>query len=238
MNTPRIKVIACATVIEEMQPLLHPGVTAEVLDFGLHLTPDKLRERLQKTIDKSSRDADTIILGYGLCSMAVVGLISQTCTLVVPRVDDCIAIFLGSQAAYREQSGREPGTYYLTKGWIEVSDTPLEEYKQLVEKYGQKRADKVMTMMFQHYTRLAYIDTGHIDQERCRQYARQNAEKLSLRYEEIPGDMELIRKMINGPWDDDFVVVGPGEKITFEEFKQMGTSRSPRGGSLNKMGTL
>jgi hypothetical protein len=25
--------------------------------------------------------------------------------------------------------------------------------------------------------------------------------------------------MINGPWDDDFVVARPGEKIKFEDFK-------------------
>ena len=238
MDTARIKVIACATVIEEMQPLLPPGVTTEVLDFGLHLTPDKLREALQKAIDGHCEEADTIILGYGLCSMAVVGLKARNCTLVVPRVDDCIAIFLGSQAAYREQSGREPGTYYLTKGWIEVSDTPLEEYNRLVGKYGRERADKVMAMMFQHYTRLAYIDTGHIDQARCRQFARQNAEKLDLRYEEIPGDLELIRKMIKGPWDEDFVVAGPGDKINFEDFKQGTATTNQNDRSPEKRGRL
>ena len=67
----------------------------------------------------------TIILGYGLCSRAVVGLRAEGCTLVVPRVDDCIAIFLGSGDAYRTQHCSEPGTYYLTKGWIEAGDAPL-----------------------------------------------------------------------------------------------------------------
>ena len=64
MTTARTKVVACATVIEEMLPLLPGGMTYEVLDFGLHLTPPKLRDRLQATIDAASREADTIILGY------------------------------------------------------------------------------------------------------------------------------------------------------------------------------
>jgi hypothetical protein len=55
--------------------------------------------------------------------MAVIGLRANGCTLVVPRVDDCISIFLGSHGAYKQQAGAEPGTYYLTKGWIEVGDT-------------------------------------------------------------------------------------------------------------------
>lgn len=218
MDDKQIKVIACATVIEEMQPLLPTGITSEVLDFGLHLKPDDLRKTLQQSIDTSSEEADIIILGYGLCSMAVVGLMASNCTLIVPRVDDCIAIFLGSSRAYKEQHTKEPGTYYLTKGWIEVCDTPLEDYERLVKKYGQQKADKVMDMMFKNYTRLAYIDTGQVDQERYREEARQTAGKMSLRYEEIPGSKDLVIKMIKGPWDDDFVIAKPGEIITFKDF--------------------
>jgi len=127
------KVLACATVIEEMLPLLPPDVSYEVLDFGLHVNPAALKQALQEAIDRAagSADVDVIILGYGFCSMAVMGLRANGCTLVVPRVDDCIAIFLGSGAAYRQQVHSEPGTYYLTKGWIEVGDTgpgiPAEE---------------------------------------------------------------------------------------------------------------
>ena len=80
----RTKVIACATVIEEMLPLLPHHVSYETLDFGLHLNPQKLKSVLQEKIDQASRDADVLLLGYGLCSMAVVGLKSTTATLVIP----------------------------------------------------------------------------------------------------------------------------------------------------------
>ena len=224
MDISRIKVVACATVIEEMLPLLPPAMKYEVLDFGLHLHPEKLRDSLQASIDAASIDADTIILGYGLCSMAVVGLTANNCTLVVPRVDDCIAIFLGSHAAYREQSSKEPGTYYLTKGWIQVNDTPFEEYKRLVERYGPERADRMIKLMLKNYTRLAYIDTGQYEQERFREYARRAAEQFDLRYEEIIGSDALVKKMIYGPWDDDFVVAHPGQTITYADFKTTATT--------------
>jgi hypothetical protein len=213
------KVVACATVIEEMLPLLPEDVTYEVLDFGLHLTPEKLRSQLQAAIDAASSEVDTLILGYGLCSMAVVGLRATACTLVVPRVDDCIAIFLGSAAAYREQFGREPGTYYLTKGWIEVGDSPFAEHERLVEKYGPERAQRMTKLMLKNYTRLAFIDTGHYEQERYREYARRTAERFGLRYEEVPGSKALVKKMLYGPWDDDFVVVRPGETIHYAHFR-------------------
>jgi len=223
MDTSRTKVVACATVIEEMLPLLPAGMQHQVLDFGLHLNPENLRTTLQTTIDAASAEADTIILGYGLCSMAVVGLTATNCTLVVPRVDDCIAIFLGSHVAYKQQASQEPGTYYLTKGWIEVSDTPFEEYTRLVERYGQKRADRIMKLMLKNYTRLAYIDTGQYEQERFRDYARRTAEQFELRYEEIVGSDALVKKMINGPWDDDFVVAQPGQTITYADFRTTAT---------------
>jgi len=214
----RTKVIACATVIEEMLPLLPPGVEHQVLDFGLHVNPESLKRALQDAIDASAPQTDTIVLGYGLCSQAVVGLRANGCTLVVPRVDDCIAIFLGSGAAYRQQHHVEPGTYYLTKGWIEAGDGPFAEHDRLVVRYGQEKAAWVTQQMLKNYTRLVLINTGQYELEHYRAYARRTAARFGLRYEEIPGSTTLIRNMVYGPWDDEFVVVPPGQTIRYEDF--------------------
>jgi hypothetical protein len=215
---PHTKIIACATVIEEMLPLLPTGVSHQILDFGLHIHPDSLRTELQAAIDASAPPADTIILGYGLCSQAVVGLHANRCTLVVPRVDDCIAIFLGSGEAYRQQSRAEPGTYFLTKGWIEAGDGPFAEHERLIERYGREKAEWITREMLKNYTRLALINTGQYELERYRAYARRTAARFDLRYEEIPGSTALVRKMIHGPWDHDFVVVPPGGVIRYQDF--------------------
>ena len=180
-----MKVIACATVIEELLPLMPPETAYEVLDFGLHLSPDTLRDTLQSAINRTAPGINTVVLGYGLCSLAVVGLKATTFTLVVPRVDDCIALFLGSHEAYTSQFTKEPGTYYLTKGWIKVNDTPFEEFKSLVERYGQERAHQVFQAMLKNYTRVAYIDTGHQDKERDLEYARNMAQEFGLRFEKF-----------------------------------------------------
>jgi hypothetical protein len=214
----RTLVMACATVMEEMLPLLPPGMQHQVFDFGLHVNPAKLRGTLQDAIDAVSGQYDTIILGYGLCSQAVIGIRATHCTLVVPRVDDCIAIFLGSRSAYRTQSEAEPGTYYLTKGWIEVGDSPFAEYDRMLQRYGRERAERIIHLMLANYKRLALINTGQYEMERYRDYARRTADRFGLRYEEIEGSSALVKKMIYGPWDDDFVVISPGGVIEYEHF--------------------
>jgi hypothetical protein len=206
-------------MMEDIRPLLPPGFECLVLNFGLHADPGALRRVLQETIDQAAGSAETIVLGYGLCSMAVVGLRANGCTLVVPRVDDCIALCLGSQAAYRSQFRSEPGTYYLTRGWIEAGDSPFSEHEKLVQAFGVEKADRVMERMLRNYTRLAFIDTGQGESEGYREYSQGMAKRFGLRYAEIPGSERLIRKMLRGPLDHEFVVAAPGETIRYLDFK-------------------
>jgi hypothetical protein len=218
LYSARRRVIACATVIEEMLPHLPEEVQHEVLDFGLHLRPENLKKVLQEKIDEASRNADVLLLGYGLCSMAVVGLKATTATLVIPRTDDCIAIFLGSCNAYKEQARKEPGTYYLTKGWIEVGDTPFDEHKLLIEKYGQEKAERMTRLLLKNYKRLAFINTGQYEIEKYREYSKKTADEFGLRFEEIDGSSALVEKLLFGPWNDEFVVVPPGGTVTYQDF--------------------
>ncbi len=219
MPGSRVYVLACATVMEEMLPLMPPDAGYEVLDFGLHVDPVRLRSALQERIDAVSAPYDKIVLGYGLCSMAVAGIRATRCTLIVPRVHDCIAIFLGSQAAYTAQARSEPGTYYLTKGWIEAGDGPFEDYERVLQRHGRARADRVIKLMLANYTRLALINTGQYELEKYREYGRRTAERFGLRYEEIEGATALVERMLKGPWTpDEFIVAPPGGIIQMEQF--------------------
>jgi hypothetical protein len=222
VNPERCKLIACAAVIEEMSPFIPPRMSYEVLDFGLHTDPESLKIALQNAIDSSAPDIESILLGYGLCSQAVVGLRSGSHTVVMPRVDDCIAIFLGSAAEYHKQYDTVPGTYYLTKGWIESNDTPFSEYDTLVERYGERIAQRVIKQILKNYTRLAFISTGNNKLEYYREHARSMAERFTLRYEEIQGSDAIIKKLLYGPWNDEFVIIPPGQTISFFDFRKNG----------------
>jgi len=218
METSRALLMACATVIEEALPLLPPGMEHQVFDFDLHVNPARLRSTLQAAIDSTGGKYETIILGYGMCSQGILGLRAEGCRLVAPRVDDCIALFLGSSAAYGHQCRTEPGTYYLSKGWIEVGDTPFKEHDRLIEKYGRERAELVFKALMGSYKRLALINTGGYGLEKYREYARSVAERFGLRFEEIDGSDALLRKLVTGPWDEDFVVLEAGETFRADQF--------------------
>jgi hypothetical protein len=218
MNQGHRIIIACRTVIIEMQQLLPSDIETRTLESGLHLHPDKLRRNLQAMIDDITADTETIILGYGLCSMGVVGLKATNSMLIIPRQDDCIAIFLGSRSAYRKALNQEPGTYFLSKGWIDAGITIVDELKRMEERHGKKRAERVMKRMLQHYRRLVFINMGYQDQEKYRKFSRMAAKRFSLTYQEIKGTPEFLRKIYNGPWDNEFVVVPPGHTIRLEDF--------------------
>ena len=217
----RAKIIACETVAEEIRNMIPDSTPCKFLKFGLHCTPDKLHETLQQEIDETQKDIDTILFGYGMCSRGTVALEARTFRLVIPRVDDCIALFLGSRTEYTRQSRLVPGTFYLTKGWIECGDDPYTEYLKLAETYGEKKAYRIEKLFIKNYTRLALINTGNYELDKYRDYARKLAEFFDLTYEELPGSSTLIGKLLNGDWDEDFVVVEPGERVRFDMFRDL-----------------
>jgi len=220
MKKRNCQIIACETVMNEILDFMPPDMQYQSIEPGLHLQPEKLKSVLQKTIDKISADADTIILGYGLCSMAVIGLRAAKSTLVVPRIDDCIAMLLGSQSNYKAQLHREPGTYFLSKGWIESGINLVEEFRKTEARHGKRRTDIVKALMLKNYSRLAFINLGYRNAERFRQFSRKAANDLGLNYEEIEGTTRLLRRMVNGPWNDEFVVAPPGQVIQLQDFRK------------------
>ena len=177
-----------------------------------------LQENIDEVVAAHPGEELTILLGYGLCSQALVGVEARGCTLVLPRVDDCIAIFLGSRSAYNQQAGAEPGSYYLTKGWIEVGETPFSEHERAVQRYGAARAERIFKIMMANYKRLALINTGNYDIERYRDYAHRTAERIGLRYEEVMGSDALVRKLLDSASDDEFITLSPGQSFQLEHF--------------------
>lgn len=210
--------MACAIVVEEFRSVLPEKMPCHVLDFRLHMSPDKLHQTLQESINTEAVNYDTVILGYGLCAQAVIGIQASCCRLIVPKVDDCIALFLGSRSDYKDRHRSHPGTYYLTNGWIRKGDTPFSEYEHAVQKYGKERADRIIKIMLANYNQLTLIDNGVHDMGESRDYARRTAERFGLKFEELKGSSRMLIKLVNGPWDDEVVVIEKGESIQFEHF--------------------
>ena len=214
----RYLVIACSIMKDELLRFQAEGICFVFLEQSLHRTPQKMGPLIQREIDKADhQDWDYIILGYGLCSNGILGIQSKRHSLVIPRVHDCIALFLGSHEKYVEEHQKEPGTYYLTKGWIEEGKSPLGIYQEYCERYDPETAEWTIREELKNYTRIALVDIGNL-LEVHREHSKENARFLHLRYEEIKGSLEYFEKMLRGPWKDGFIILKPGEEVTQKLF--------------------
>ncbi len=238
----KIKIIACEVLTREIC-LAASGsrhvFSLAFMPFGLHGTPDKLRERLQAEIDSASAEGfDTIVLGYGLCSRGTAELVAQNVPVVIPRAHDCITLFLGSRERYNREFIDNPGTYYYSAGWIERSEGEIEQgyiadqkekaaeerYKEYVEKYGEDNARFLLEQeqtWLSHYSQASLIDTGVGCIDDYREFTQRIAAAHSWEYQEMPGDASLIDRIAAADFTGgDFLVVEPGQKVveTFDEW--------------------
>jgi hypothetical protein len=207
-------------------------VDIELFAKGLHNEPADLRARLQARIDAvSGAPYDAIVMGYGLCGQATAGLTARGLPIVIPRAHDCITLFLGSRESYEYQFTNFSGTYWYAHDYIERSDgsggalslgsgstTGLDKtYEEYVAKFGKENADYLMEVLGgwqKHYKRAAYIDIGVADGSAVEAKAQAEAERRGWTFDRVAGDLVLIRRLIDGDWEGDFLVLKPGEHVT------------------------
>ncbi len=213
----RIKLICCKTMMDEIEAMKPAGMAVDYVEYALHRRPDDLRQELQRRID-DEKDADTMVFVYGLCSKGLSGLKSGDKTLVIPRVHDCISLLLGSRERYDQEFGADPGTYYLSKGWIDQKADPYQEYLECVEKYGEENAAWISKETYQHYKRVAFIDTNLPDLEEHEQYAKKVADFLAVNYVGIQGHKDFFEQLVGGDWQKNFVIVPPGSISQYIDF--------------------
>ncbi|HRJ41431.1 MAG: DUF1638 domain-containing protein [Caldilineaceae bacterium] len=210
-------------------------VDLTLYEIGLHNQPGDLRATLQAAIDGADPERyDAVVLIYGLCGQATLGLQAGRVPLVIPKAHDCITLFLGDRRRYKIAFEEEPGTYWYTNDYMErkansgVSlGTGLEidlaaVYDEYVEKYGQENADYLMEVMGtwrQHYKRAVFIDNGIGDGRATAGQAESQAEQRGWRFEQLTGDLVLIRRLLAGDWGENFLVLTPGQQsiMTYDD---------------------
>ncbi len=214
-------VIACSIMKNELLQFQGNGASFVFLEQSLHRTPQKMAAAIQAEIDRADEgDEGVIVLSYGLCSNGILGVRSKQNRLVIPRVHDCISLFLGSSEKYLNEHEKEPGTYYLTRGWIEEGKSPLGIFAEYCQRFKKEVAEWVIREELKNYTRIAMVDSGVGLSAGHRAHARENARFLNLKYEELKGSLDFFARMFRNTWGGDFLILQPGEEVKQEMFME------------------
>ena len=244
---PRVHVIACGVLeidIRNTAERLGIGIKLELQEGGLHENPGELRRRLQAGIDAASAagQCDRIAVGYGVCGRGTVGIHARGVPLVIPKAHDCIALFLGSDSAYRQEFSRFPGTFYISAGWFEGKVQPKStrkkdddkqenvDFQRLVDKYGEENARAIVDFLNswrRNYQRAAFIDTGAAHARKYASYAKAMAEEFGWRYEALPGNPSLLEKILTAESTTQEVLVVPPHHVTVFDPIEGGLKAAP-----------
>ena len=234
MNEPTpqsrpVVILACQVFehwLENILPSL-PGWGEKItfFDYGLHKIPKNLRNTIQDAIDGIDQPS-LILLGYGLCGNGLNNINAGKHFLLIPRTDDCIAILLGSYKAYRREMDKDPGTYYLSKGWLEAATNPLQESQDLEKKYGPEKAAWLMDYQYHNYKRLMMVARNKEELDFYRSRALEVAEycaRWGMRYEELVGSDDFLQNLVEiainfEKLDEDFLLIPPGSTLSQSQF--------------------
>lgn len=208
-------------------------VDLRLLPRGLHNDPADLRSRLQAVIDEVPAGYDGIVLGYGLCGGATAGIRARQVPVVVPRAHDCITLFLGARERYAAETEGQAATYWYVADQLERNDgyragvgglaigADTEEQMAAVRadyvaRYGEDNADYLMEVLGgwrAHYGRAAFVSMGVADEAAGLASARAEAERRGWAFERIDGSLVLVRRLIDGDWNEDVLVLPPGASL-------------------------
>ena len=211
----KTKMLACETLRNEIEAIAEKNhLDLEVLwiESGLHNIPKKLHERLQDELNSIS-GCDRLLLGFGRCGNSLLGLTTGDYETIVPRIEDCISLFFGSDES-RNAYGREHAAIYMTEGWLRGESNIFSEYKHMCDKYGLETAERLIEMMYGHYRELALLDTGIYPIERLYEETSGLEDIIRLKRVCVPASLDYLERLMTGPWDSEkFCSVPPRTQI-------------------------
>jgi hypothetical protein len=211
-------ILACETLKAELASVMEASgsrLPVFTVESGKHLLPDRLRESIQDGLDDIPAEYGTVLLLFGFCGNAMVGVKTGKRRVVLPKMADCIPIFLGSREVRNGYGARR---YFFTEGYLMAESNPASDYAHLVERYGESRARAIIREMLSHYEYLSIIDTGVFDVAGVEEAVSDLSKATGVPVDVLPGDLRLIRMLIEGDWpDNEFLVIKPGAEITLHD---------------------
>lgn len=209
-------------------------VDLEMFPMLSHNEPDKLRTDLQNAINKvnspgtNDRIYDRIVLAYGLCGNAIVGL-TGSIPMIIPRMHDCCAMFMGSQERFLEVFGQNLSSSWRSYCYMErcvdfdaniTNHMTHPDFLKLLNEYGKENADYIWQTLHpsidEKNNKAFYIrleDFEFASQHYRLEYIKQKKQE-GYQVETVKGSSKWFVQLINGPWDAKFFLeLLPGHVI-------------------------
>ena len=114
-------IIICEVLKNEVNFIIEKMIKSNIIksmpeiiyvDSKYHNNPDNLKLKLQEIIDQN-KEYERIILLYGQCGNAVLELKSDYSKLVMPKVSDCISLYLGGNDKRKQIKDSEIGRAHV-----------------------------------------------------------------------------------------------------------------------------
>jgi len=230
------KLIGCKVLEREISSVVYNCrnvIDVTLLRQKLHNTPGKLKEALQEEIDlidendhrfsndTIDHDYDAILIGYGLCANAVVGLRSKKYPLVIPRAHDCVTLIMGDKNSYDSYHKNNPGSFFYWPGMLELRGLDEQEnynrkYQMYLDRYDGDEDHVRMIMEIEaeltvNYDGITYIRWETLAFPEYETAAQKLADEKCWEYRNLEGSNILLKKLVDGDWkDDSFLIVHPG----------------------------
>ena len=213
------RLLACEVIRAELEEALK--ATDNEYDIvwvgeALHDKPEQLHKELVRIIEQS--DAfDEIVISYGLCGNALIGIKAVHCDIIYPKTDDCISALMCTNKNLGEL---RRCSIFTSRGWLSASHS-VSEYERTLEKYGKNRADMIYDMMFGNYKKLIYMQTEEeIDPENMKK-AEKEAEIKKLKVEIEQASIDIYKKLLNTEEGEHIKRLKKGESITYDNFHKI-----------------
>jgi len=203
-------------------------IDTEYTELGEHVRSTGLRQLIQGKIDAteaSGKNYDALLVLFGLCGNATIGLQARRTRLIIPRAHDCCTILLGSRAKFAEHFGDAPSTPFSSAGYIERGNYFLrtgddgapevqvgDAYRALVEKYGEEDAKYIWAEMYPDHgnAKAVFIELPQTSHLGYAEQFRVKAAAAGKQPVELKGDIRLIENLIGGNWDPkEYLTVPP-----------------------------
>ena len=209
-------ILACSSLTEYVEAAQERARTAFpviYLNRLYHRDPKEMQQHiLQALEEKVPAGTKTVLVAMGFCGGSWEG-VRASYRLVLPRIDDCVSLLLQT-GDVPVSDLKEPGHLY-----VRAKDPSKESFKSIFERMTQGIDEETKARYHkdwqQLYSSIDIMDTGL---NGCREpgYAETvqiDADWLDAAMTYVPAGTYLIEKLLRGEWDDQFLILEPGEPV-------------------------